>query len=42
MTELKTKFSKKYFDFLPVANQAVKKFSLEVINGKYPKKKQCY
>ena len=42
MTELKTKFSKKYFDFFPAAKQAVKKFSLEVINGKYPKKNQCY
>ena len=42
MTELKTKFSKKYFDFFPAAKQAVKKFSLEVVNGKYPKKNQCY
>lgn len=42
MTELKTKFSKKYFDFFPFAKRAVKKFSAEVINGKYPKKNQCY
>ena len=41
MTELKTKFSKKYLDFFPLAEQAVNKFSLEVTNGKYPKKNQC-
>ena len=42
MTELNTKFSKKYFDFFHLATRAVKKFSLEVTNGKYPKKNQCY
>ena len=42
MTELKAKFSKKYLNFFPLAKRAVKKFSLEVLNGKYPKKNQCY
>lgn len=42
MTEVETKFSKKYFDFFPSAERAVKKFSSEVTNGKYPKKNQCY
>ena len=42
MTEFKTKFSKKYLDFFPLARRAVEMFSLEVISEKYPKKKQCY
>ena len=42
MTELKTKFSKKYFDFFPVAQKPIEHFVKDFKWKHYPKKNQCY
>ncbi len=42
MTTFSSKFSQKYFDFLTKAKRPIKKFTEDVRNKKYPKKKQCY
>ncbi len=42
MTEFNSRFSKRYFQFSSEARKAIKKFTLDVKNKKYPNKKQCY
>ncbi len=42
MTNLKSKFIKKYLDFNNLATSAIKKYSKEVDSLKYPSKKHCY
>ena len=42
MTNLKSKFIKKYLDFNNLATSAIKKVFKEVDSLKYPSKKHCY
>ena len=42
MTDFKSKFSKRYFNFLQSAEKAIKQFSKDVKKKKYPNNKQCY